>query len=435
MMHPTRRRLAQIVLTVLVLFAQIAVAPGHGQPCLSSPGGDRPPGGCTAAAASTSLQVTVTGGPAPVETLQLGILTVVRALMPDTRTARLVLAATVPPLADLPVGARLGVQATINIMPPGGPPSVRIIPVTLANVFLPWSDAEVLLVSNSPETLPFGKVLFSGGLGPGRTLRLLYHHQNGSATRHMLISVTLSNPARSPILLWVSGAQSGAGVDELTVGHAAARAFLEQYWDHAGFLVQVPANTTLPLFAHDLAPLAIDSGLAQVQLLRGPRLNLQVVARLDGEADPPPDSFASDFDKTHQRGAFTRPQITRSLTYTAGGPPVAVDLGADDDLLRGEESAQRLQGNYGVMYTFQVQAENPTTVPDQVALVMHAIGGQARGTFLVGDRVIDGPTVQPNAPQILSRVRLAPGTRRMLRVATMPESGSNYPVRLTFQRP
>lgn len=329
----------------------------------------------------------------------------------------------------------MSVQAVIQMMLPGRPPSGHVIPVTLSNVILPWSDAQMLLVSNSPETLSFGKVLFAGALKHGQTIRLLYHHQNGSTTRRMLISVTLSNPARAPVMLWVTGAQSGTDGDELALGHAAARSFLEQYWDHAGFLVQVPGNTTLPLFVSDLAPLAIGSGLAQVRLVRGDRLNLQVVAHLDGEAEPPPASLAADFDRTHPRGDFKRPQIARTLTYTAGGRSVAMDIGADADLLREETTGELLQGNYGVIYSFEVQAQNPTPEPAPVALVMHAVGGQARGTFLVGDQLIDGPTVQPNAPQVLTSLRLAPGLRRTLRIATMPESGSNYPVRLTFERP
>ncbi len=419
-MNPTCRRFAAIVLTGVVLAGLAAVGPGSGQPASVIP---------------TSLPLSVTGGPTPVETLRLGIVTAVRVAIPDARTAQVAVTGAVPPLTELPAGSSAAVQAVVAITPLGGAPSVHVIPVTLTNVVLPWSDAQVLLVSNSPETLPFGKVLFHGALAASQTVRLLYHHQNGSKTKHMLITVTLSNPARSPVTLWVSGAESGTGPDELAMGHAAARQFLEAYWNHAGFVLQIPANTTLPLFIHDLAPLMVGSGLAQIQLVEGDRLILQVVARLEGEADPPTASFAPDFDKTHQRGTFTHPFISRTLTYAAGGPPVAAVLGDDADLLREGQTGERLQGNYGVMYTYTVRASNPTADPAPVALVMHAVGGQARGTFLVGDRLIDGPTVQPNAPRVLTTLRLGPGAHRSLRIATMPESGSNYPVRLTLGLP
>lgn len=420
MMNQMCRRLAVIAVTALALSGQLAAEPRYSQPAPGVP---------------EALRVSVTGGPTPVEVLRLAILTAVRTMVPEARTAQVTLASTTPPLTELPASSSISVQAMVVIAPEAGTPAYRLIPVTITNVVLPWSDAQVLLVSNSPETLPFGKVLFNGALSTSQTVRLLYHHQNGSKAKHMAITVTLSNPTRSPVTLWVSGAQSRSGSDELALGHEAAREFLEEYWDHAGFLLQIPANTTLPLLVHDLAPLAIGSGLAQIQLVDGERLTLQVVARLDGEMDPPAASFAPDFDRMHQRGAFTRPQVVRALTYTAGGPPVAMVVGGDAELLREAQTGQRLQGNYGVMYTFEVETANPTTNPVVVALEMHAVGGQARGTFLVGDRIIDGPVVQPNAPKVLTTLRLAPGIHRTLRIATMPESGSNYPVRLTLGLP
>ncbi len=415
-MYPTRRHVAVLAAATLALWGAPAAAPGPGQP---------------------ALQVQVTGGPAPVETVRLAILTAIRTLLPDARNARVTLTGTTPPLADLPAASRIAVQAAVLVAPPAGSPVGHVLPVVITNMVLPWSDAQVLLVSNSPETLPFGKVLFTGALSASETVRLLYHHQNGSKTQHMFITVTLSNPTRSPVTLWVSGAESSAagGADELAVGHAVARTFLQAYWDHAGFLLQVPANTTLPLFVHDLAPLAVGSGLAQVRLVEGDRLNLQVVARLESEPEPPPASFASDFDRGHQRGVFTRPQIARALAYTAGEPPTAMVLGDDADLLREERTGERFQGNYGVMYTFELALANPTPAAAPLALVMRAVGGQARGTFLVGDQIVEAPVVQPNAPQVLATLRLAPGTRRTLRIATMPESGSNYPVRLTLGPP
>jgi len=417
MMPSTRQRVCALAAAALALCGLLAVVPGDSQP---SPG---------------AVQVQVTGSPAPVATLRLAIVTTVRALLPDARNADITLTGTTPPLGDLPFSSRTAVQAAILITPPAGPAVLRVLPVALTNVILPWSDAQTLLVSNSPETLPFGKVLFNSVLAATQTMRLLYHHQNGSKAQHMFITVALSNPNRTPLTLWVSGAQSDTGGDELTLGHAAARRFLEAYWAHAGFLLQIPANTTLSLFVHDLAPLAIGSGLAQLQVVDGDRLNLQVVARLASETEPPTSSFASDFDREHQRGEFTRPQIARALSYTTGGPPAVMALGADADLLGEATTGERLQGNYGVMYSFEVQLANPTPAPAAVVLMMHAAGGRARGTFLVGGQIVDGPVVQANAPQVLATLRLAPGTRRRLRIATMPESGSNYPVRLTLGAP
>jgi len=189
------------------------------------------------------------------------------------------------------------------------------------------------------------------------------------------------------------------------------------------------------LFMQDLPPQTIVSGLGQIGLLDADRINLQVTARLESEPEPPVVSYVPDFDTIHQRGAFIRPQIGRTARHSVGGPVAALVLGADADLLREGQTRVPLNGNYGVVYRLDADLHNPTPEPVAVALVMHALGGQARGTFLVGDLIVESPVVQPNAPQVLTTLRLGAQTRRTVRIETMPESGSNYPVRLTLGPP
>jgi len=397
--------------------------------CVAAMGGALMWAGAGGAQPVAPLPVSVTGGPAPLETLRLAIESATRAALPEAREAQVQVVDVSPPLAPLGPGASAAVRATVELSSPSGPTQRRMLPVVLTNSILPWSDAQVLLVSNSPETLSFSKVLYSGTLVSGQVARLLYHHQNGSKAQRMTLEVTLSNPTSAALTLWVTGAAAGPASNELAIGHAAALRFLDQETLHAGFVMSIPPNTTMPLFVQDLPPLGLVSGLAQLALVGGDRLNLQVVARLGGEADPPTDSYAPDFDATHQRGAFGQPAIVRALTYAAGGPPLVMTLGASADLLHAASNVA-LQGNYGVVYTFNVEVSNPTDAPVLASLVMHADGGQARGTFIVDGQVVDGPVVEANAPQLVTTVRLAPGLTRTLQIITMPESGSNYPVRL-----
>lgn len=376
------------------------------------------------------LDVKVTGDLVPVETLRQAILTALRGAVPGALDAELSLLSTTPPLAPVPAASVVALRAEISVLSPGSTSLAYTVPVAIANVALPWSDAEVLLVSNSPESPPFGKVLYSGTLRAAQTVRLLYHHQNGSSTQQMSFGVTLSNPTPAPLTAWITAPSSAFGPDELTLGSEVTRHFLDQYRHHAGFLVEIPPNSTLPLFLHAVAPRATASGLVQLALVAGERLTLQVVARLAGETDPPTLSFAPDSDTQHQRGAFARPRIVQTFRYTAGGPPLVMTIGAGADLLREEQSDARLQGNYGVLYTFSVKLMNPRSDPVTLKLVMSADGGPARGTFLIDDAVVDSPVVHPAAPHALTTVHLAPLERRDLLVSTMPESGSNYPVRL-----
>jgi hypothetical protein len=401
-----------------VLVALLAGIPGEAQV-------PAPPG--------TPLAVRVTGTPVLPDTLRLAIATAARLASVAPPFARIEVHGTRPPLAPLAAPADATLEATLAISLPGAPPARRVVPVAVTPVVLPWSDAQALFVSNSPETLPFGKVLYAGSLARAQTVRLLYHHQNGSQSRRMTIRVDLSNPTRSPVTLWVTAGSGGPSPGELAAGHEAAKSFLEQYWDRSGFVLTLPPTTTVPLLVHDLPPRDIASGVVQASLLEGAHLNVEVVARAEGEPEPPPLSFAPDADLEHQRGAFPRPQVTRSLSYTVGGPGAEMVLGADADLLPEARSRTPLQGNYGVTYWFAVEIANPTLLPAAVALVMHADGGPARGTFLVDGQVVDGPPVLPRAPRILTTVHVPPLARQLVRIGTMPESGSNYPVRLTLE--
>ena len=381
-------------------------------------------------AALPPVQVAVTGDPAPVETLRLAILTTTRALVPEARTGPVLLAETEPPLQPLRAASEMALRAVVQVGPAGAKPPMTV-PVAIKNQATPWADAQALLVSNSPETLPFGKGLLSGAVTSGQTVRLLYHHANGSATERMAIVVNFSNPDRVPAALWVTGAAGDSGADELALGHAAARTFLDQYWHRAGFLLRIPANTSVPLFIHDLAPGAVATGLTQFTLVEGARTNVQVYARLAGEMDPPPMSFAPNFDQVHQRGLFARPQVVRSLSYTVGGQFAMMSVGDGQDALAESSTGRILSGNYGVVYSFAIDVDNPSPLSTILGIMMQAVAGEAGGMFLVDDRVIDVPRVRSGERRLVTTLHLAPGERRTLMISTMPESGGFYPIRLT----
>src|SRR5437588_688821 len=227
-------------------------------------------------------------------------------------------------------------------------------------------------------------------------------------------------------------AAGAEGTDDFGQGHTAARAFLEQYWHRAGFMARIPANTTLPLFLHDLAPQAVASGLVQFALIDGARLNVDVFARLEGEMDPPLLSFAPNFDKVHPRGTFQHPRLMQPLTYTVGDPPLAMTVGDDRDALHEAQTGAPLKGNYGVIYAFPIELTNPRPLPAILGLIFQASGGDGGGTVLLDDQIFDLAWVKSGERRLVTTVHLAPGEHRTVLVSTMPESGANYPVRLSL---
>ena|SRR5215469_8216205 len=116
--------------------------------------GSVPPG--AAQGPGTPLAVSVTGGPATLDALRLAITTAARTTLGLPQAAIVRVAQTQPSLAPLDASAVENVFAVLSVQPPGVPAEIRLVRVTLNNAIIPWNDAEILLVSNSPETIPVG---------------------------------------------------------------------------------------------------------------------------------------------------------------------------------------------------------------------------------------------------------------------------------------
>ena len=410
-------------------FALLAVAALV--PLLSSPARGHGP----TVKLSSPFRVEVTGAPAPVRTLRLGIETAAHIAFPELEDAEIVLVATQPPLRPLPAGQSVTIEAHLAITTPEGSPLVWVVPVTVTNTPAAWPDAQRLFVSDSPEIVSREGILYTETLDAFQTARILYHHQNGRGDRPLWLLVILSNPTPSPARLWVVGATGGPHRDELLVGHTAARGFLEQYGARAGVFLEVPPYGTLPLMATRVLPQEVASGLAQIALLRGVHVDVQLAAQFPQKDEPPIVSRILPVDTQHQRGAFAAPLITRTLSYTAHGPVAAMWVGADADLLHDQASGAPLQGNYGVIYTFEVQLTNPTPEPFTAALAMHANGGPAGATLLINGALIDVPAVQPDTPRTVTRVQVPATAGTRLHISTVSEGGANYPVLFTLGLP
>jgi hypothetical protein len=61
---------------------------------------------------------------------------------------------------------------------------------------------------------------------------------------------------------------------------------------------------------------------------------------------------------------------------------------------------------------------------------MEPAGGPARGVLLVDGALIETAMIQRNAEAPISSYLLGPGQTRTIHIVTMPQAGSNYPVRI-----
>jgi hypothetical protein len=196
-----------------------------------------------------------------------------------------------------------------------------------------------------------------------------------------------------------------------------------------------PTGEKILLLATRVPPHQVASGLAQMEVLAGSGVDVQLAAEFPRQDEPPVVSRVLPLDTDHQRGVFGVPLAARTFSYTVDGPVAMMVIGDQPDLLRDEASGAPLAGNYGVIYAFDVQLTNPTAATFRAVLAMHAVGGPAGGTFLVNGVPFDVPAVLPNAPRIVMTLPVPAGGGAHLHISTISEPGASYPLLITVGPP
>jgi hypothetical protein len=328
---------------------------------------------------AAALSVLVTGTPAPIETLRRGVVTAVRVWRPQLADAQAELSWTNPTLTPLPAGRSVTVNAGFLTAIQGRPAMTFSMPVAFANVPLEWPPAYELLVSDDPEPVDGNGVLNAATILPSQPVRLLYHHQNASRDRNMVLSVILTNPGPFNTTLLVTGADGGPALNQVLAGHTAARWFLGQYWQHAGFLLTLPPMSSFVLSEATVPPQEVVSGMDQIALQSGQSVRLEVVSSFPdgaGQVSEVVGAFPNGvwrLSTERTKGGvetawpgFLNPRLRRTASYTVG-QTTTLTFGGPDGLLSAQGTGTILSGNYGVTYTFGISMSNPTGVPVQAA--------------------------------------------------------------------
>lgn len=321
------------------------------------------------------------------------------------------------PLWDEVGGARVRVRASS----PQGLDVEQLVRIDLSHRALPVGECEELFVSNSPERLHRPQSLLGAHL-TGRS-RLLYHHLNESGrTLRLVVELLNRGDLDEEVGLLVSAA--GPAADEMHVGHTAAREFLRARSRTEGIALTVTPGAVLRVVDVRLPVGRIVSGLLELIPL-APQTQLAV--RVRAIAPTEPDSPSTSLTETPQF-VFGETSLREDAAYTVGGRWAFVSLGRH--AISAKTGAHELAGNYGVVHEVTLSVHNPTREAALVKLVFAPAGGVARGTFLLGGELIETPMTQSGAESLLKAVPLPPGAHRKIRLLTMPESASNYPIRL-----
>jgi len=339
---------------------------------------------------------------------------------------------TVPIHGDLRLDNRTEVDVPVHIAGNGYLPVNGTTHVTIENTALPPIYPARLLVSDYPERLTANGVLFTARLDRTQGQRFLYYHYNPGTEPARRILLKAHNASNAPAIVQMIDGTAGPGANEMEVGHLSTKRFLIREARNEGKVMTIAAGATMNLVDHPLPPQNVVSAILQLRLVSGDPLDLALVAQ-DAQA-----ALDQSIDTTlllaggapHARGVYPVPTFFFDRTYDVDGADLDIAIGQLP--LPNMRQGEALSGDYGVEQSMSVVIVNMTKGPRSIALYANPRGGRATGTFL-----IDGTLVQAHALAAFSRFkiwqeRINAGTFRRIKVVTMPEGGSSYPLRLTF---
>lgn len=304
--------------------------------------------------------------------------------------------------------------------------------VNVENVALPPIEPARLLVSDYPERLTANGVLFTARLDRTQAQRFLYYHYNPGTEPPRRILLKARNTSNAPAVVQLIHGSAGPEVNEMEVGHLSTRRFLVQQARNEGFVITVPPGATVNLVDHPLPPQNIVSAILQLRLVTGDPLDLALVAQ---DANAPLDQSADVTQLLaggvpHARGVYPVPTFYFERTYDVDGDDLEIPIGQLP--LPNLRLGQALAGDYGVEQSMNVVIVNMTRGPHAIALYANPRGGRATGTFIIDGTLVQAHALPPFSKFKLWQETIAPGTFRRIRIVTMPEGGSSYPLRLIF---
>lgn len=302
-------------------------------------------------------------------------------------------------------------------------PQVRVV-----NEAIEPAEAAVLMVSNRPERIPSCGLWYLGRVPSGHPARLLYHHVNSSPGDAEL-AVELVNTSDAPLRVQIVEACGGPSRDEVFVGHKAAREFLQRQADDVGYVVAIPSGCTYTQFAVLLHRGEVISGLTEMRVLGDGELRVGVRLR------PPSANIVAPISEVPEdrisSWVFSEPHKRIQATYRVGSNWAFATIG--DKQVLSATGRELLDGDYGVFYDVTFDIENPTMLPAPVELVLMPGGGLARGIIMIDGQIYETRLLRYGETERLFVVTVPAGGRQELRVRTMPQAGSNYPIKLVLR--
>jgi hypothetical protein len=376
---------------------------------------------------SGSIIAVVTGHP----TTQEAIYQAVRAAVADGLTLEPGAWASIAPWVDdtpeLAAGASTQVPVRVSAAGHDYLPYRQRRVVTVWNDGIAAEPVEALMVSNSPERLQAHGVWFEGALRDFGSARLLYHHVNGMGEPADLI-VELLNLGDSAARVHVAAGKGGPSRDESWAGHRAARDFLRSRLHGVGWVIPIAPESAAPVLVQRVTPGSTASGVLELRALGQGDFRVRCYLARSRSSWLPYAIHSYRPSPILGRWHFQAAREEISAKYEVGRDWAFITIG--DKAPRGLLGDDTLPGSYGVIHEIRLDLSNPTDEVARVEVMLEPGGGAARGTLIVDGELADAAVLTRSSEARIALYRMAPGEVRTVRIQTMPESGSSYPVRL-----
>jgi hypothetical protein len=382
---------------------------------------------------AASLALRVTGDPTSVRFLQDAAIQAAEAAATLRPGARIYVPQdAVAVHAALPTDNRTTIDVPVQILGDAYITVSGTTHISIENYALPRLAPRRLLVSDYPERLTADGVLFTATIDRTSSQRFLYYHFNPSTEPARRILVKATNNAATPAVLHLIASLAGPSSNEMEVGHNATRTFLVRARRNEGTVITIPPNSTVNIVNHNLPPNTIVNGILQMREIAGDPLDIAVVAQ---GADAPLDRSADAANllaggAPHARGEYPVPEFFSEYTFFTDAPPLEIPIGQLP--LPNLRSGEALSGDYGVMQSVRVVIVNTSKFGQAIALYANPRGGDATATFTIDDTLVQTHRLAAYSRYKIWQEVISPGTYRTLRITTMPEGGSSYPLRLVF---
>jgi hypothetical protein len=284
-----------------------------------------------------------------------------------------------------------------------------------------------LFISNNPEKINRAGVLMSEALPVKGSTRFLFHHMNSPDSEARKLLLRLVNNGSEECSVHIIHSMVGPSTDEIYSGHLATSLFWEQWQNDRGYVITIPSGNEFIVGATTIKSGQIVSGLSNFTALEGPPPQVVLEARGGTSVEA-----IDTGDRTRVKGMFLKPEIAISKSHVIGRGFTFVYLGGKP-YVREKSTGRENVGNYGVVYTIDIEIENPYDEENEAEIVFTPGGGPARGVFLMDNRLIETPMAAHLQEIAIQKYVLAPYEKKKITLTTFPQSGSNYPVRIVVK--